>query len=247
MSKEVLAVIPARLSSSRFPRKVLYPYRGRPLLYYVWKAVGKARRIDRVLIATDSREIAEIATGFGADIFISKRNHLSGTDRVAEAAAKFSGSVVVNIQGDNLGLQPAVLDHVLADMAGDKSIRFATVAGKIKRDDDLFNPNVVKVAASADDHALWFSRYPIPFLQHPESGARAGQYRFLRHIGIYFFRPEALRAYAEWKPSPLEKAESLEQLRILEHGGRIRLYLRDVHTVSVDSPDDLGKLDTIKL
>jgi 3-deoxy-manno-octulosonate cytidylyltransferase (CMP-KDO synthetase) len=247
MSNEVLAVIPARLGSSRFPRKVLYPYRGQPLLYYVWKAALKARRVDRVLIATDSPEIAEIATDFGADVFISKRKHLSGTDRVAEAASKFTGSVVINIQGDNLGLQPAVLDHVLKSMAADKSIRFATVAGKITHDDDLFNPNVVKVAASDDSHALWFSRYPIPFLQHPEPGLRAAQYRFLRHVGIYFFRPEALRAYAQWRPSGLEKAESLEQLRILEHGGRIRLYLREVHMVSVDSPDDLGKLDTIKL
>jgi 3-deoxy-manno-octulosonate cytidylyltransferase (CMP-KDO synthetase) len=247
MTPPVLAVIPARLSSSRFPGKVLYPYRGRPLLYYVWNAVRKAKLVDQVLIATDSDEIAAVATNFGADIFRSKKKHSSGTDRVAEAASKYKTKIVINIQGDNLGLKPAVLDAVLKPMLGDKSIRCATIASPITGDDDLFNPNVVKVAASADGHAAWFSRYPVPFLQHPADGARSGQYRFLRHVGVYFFRPELLRAYAVWKPSGLEKAESLEQLRILEHGERMKLFVRDVRSVSVDSPHDIEKLNSLKL
>jgi 3-deoxy-manno-octulosonate cytidylyltransferase (CMP-KDO synthetase) len=203
--------------------------------------------VDRVVIATDSDEVARSAAGFGAEVFRSRKKHLSGTDRAAEAASEYKTKIVINIQGDNLGLKPAVLDQVLKAMVSHRSIEIATVASPIRTDEELFNPNVVKVAASSDGHAIWFSRYPLPFLQRPAPGTRSGQYRFLRHVGIYFFRPGAIRAYANWKSSPLEKAESLEQLRILEHGKRIRLFVRDVQSVSVDSPNDLGKLNSLKL
>jgi 3-deoxy-manno-octulosonate cytidylyltransferase (CMP-KDO synthetase) len=247
MTEQVLAVIPARLGSSRFPGKVLYPYRGHPLLYYVWRAATSARSVDRVLIATDSDQIAESASAFGAEVFRSKKKHLSGSDRVAEAAKRSSSSIIVNIQADNLGLSGKTLSKVIRAMKLERGIRFATLASPIVNDAELFNPNAVKLVTAADRYALWFSRYPIPFLQHSRPGARSGQHPFLKHVGVYFFRAAALKSFAAWKPTSAERAESLEQLRILEHGGRMKVYVEKFRSISVDRPQDIKQLDRVKL
>jgi 3-deoxy-manno-octulosonate cytidylyltransferase (CMP-KDO synthetase) len=247
MNDTVLAVIPARLNSSRFPGKAIYPYKGRPLLYYVWKQVSRARLVDRVLIATDSEEIAEAAHQFGAEVIRSRRKHPCGSDRAAEAASHTRCSLVINVQGDSLGLRGSALDRVIRAMKTDRRIQFATLATPIRTDDELFNPNAVKVVTGADRYALWFSRYPIPFIQRPTSMARSRQYPFLKHVGVYFYRASALRNFAGWKQSAAEKAESLEQLRILEHGGRMKVFSGEFGSVSVDSRQDLSKLDTLKL
>jgi 3-deoxy-manno-octulosonate cytidylyltransferase (CMP-KDO synthetase) len=247
MSGTVLAVIPARLNSSRFPRKLLYPYRGRPLLYYVWKNVSRAALIDRTVIATDSDEIAKAASEFGAEVIRSKKKHRCGSDRAAEAATKTSAGIVINVQGDSLGLPGSALDKVIRVMKKDPKLAFATLATPIRSDEELFNPNSVKVAVSAEKYALWFSRYPIPFVQHASEGSRFDQYPFLKHIGVYFYRAAALQSYAKWRPVGSEIAESLEQLRVLEHGGRMRVFIGKVPIVSVDSPSDIEILDTLKI
>ena len=240
--KRVVAVIPARLDSRRFFRKVLYPYRGKPVLYHIWQQVRKAKLIDRTLVATDSVEVAGALEPYGVEVRLTSRRARTGSDRVAEAVTGMPADLVINVQGDTFGLSPAALDRVITAMRGDRSITFATLARSIRDDDELFDPGVVKVVTATDGRPLWFSRFPLPFLQNADSRARSTQFKFLAHIGVYFFRRQALAAFAGWKRTPCEKAESLEQLRILENGGIMRVFRTSARTISIDSPDDLKKI-----
>ena len=239
-----LAVIPARLGSTRFPRKVLYPWRGKPLLWHVWDRVRRAKTITQLVIATDSDEIEKAAIGFGAEVVRTSTKCVTGSDRAAEALAKLGGDIVVNIQGDNLYLSPSAIDQVVNAMRRDKTIRFATLARPVIADDELFDPGRVKVVTAPNHDALWFSRYPIPYVQLLKSGARVKQFPFMIHLGIYFYRASALRQYAKWERTPCEKAESLEQLRVLEHGEKMRVFTTKMKSVTVDSSADLRRLST---
>lgn len=247
MKRDVLAVIPARLGSQRFSGKVLYPFNGKPLLFYVWKEMSKSKLVERLVIATDSKEVADAARGFGAEVFLSKRKHETGSDRVAEVARRLGGEIIINIQADNLGLSGKVLDKGIVILKHDRKLEYLTLATPISSDDELFNPNAVKVIESKDRRALWFSRSPLPFVQHPAAGPRAAQYPFLKHVGVYFFRRKGLEAFARWRRSPLEEAESLEQLRILERGHRMGLIVTKTNSVSVDSPEDVKKLEALAI
>jgi len=242
MAVRVIAVIPARLGSRRFPGKVLYPFRGKPLLYYVWREVRRSKRIDRLVVATDSAEIARAAEQFGAEVFRSTRRHATGSDRAAEVASRIDGDFILNIQGDNFGLTGRLLDRTISSFTADHRFQCGTMATRIKSDDELFIPNAVKVVVSKSGEALWFSRFPVPFNQHPTPGARVTQYPFRKHIGVYLFRRTALQRFARLPRSPLEKTESLEQLRLLEDGVRMRVYDVSLRTVSVDSRGDIDKL-----
>ncbi|MEW5797136.1 MAG: 3-deoxy-manno-octulosonate cytidylyltransferase [Candidatus Zixiibacteriota bacterium] len=237
----VVAVIPARLGSSRFARKVLHEYRGRPLLFYVWRQVAKAQLIDRLCIATDSREIARAASWFGAEVVMTSRKPRTGSDRVAEAVTGGRESIIINVQADCFGLQPARLDRVVKAMQQDRTIEYATLVRPIRDDRELSNPNVVKVVVDSGGRALWFSRFPLPYLQKPDLRPRAAQFGYLAHIGVYFFRRSALAKFAGWRQSRCEKAESLEQLRIIENGGTIRVFKTMARTFSIDTPRDLLK------
>jgi len=245
MTRRVVAILPARLGSTRFAGKLLHPHLGKPLLYHVWNQVRSSRLIDRVAVATDSHLIAEAAESFGADVIMTSTSHHTGTDRVAEAAQKTGGQIVLNVQSDNYGLKPAVLDRVIKRMLSDRGLHYATLARPICDDSELFDPNLVKVVTDDRGVALWFSRYPLPFIQKPALDPRWRQYRFLGHIGVYFFRRTALEAFAAWPRSPLEKAESLEQLRVLANGGRMQVFRTAVRSVSVDSPQDLEKISKV--
>lgn len=238
----VAAVIPARLGSTRFAGKVLYPFKGRPLLYHVWRQVKKAQEVTQVWIATDSGEIAQAAESFGAEVIFTSRRPRTGTDRVAEAIANHSAEIVINVQADCLGLRPTLLDRVVCQMRRNHSVQYATLARPIGNDRELFDPGVVKVVVDQESRALWFSRFPIPFLQRLSPGPRSAQFGYLAHIGVYFFRRAALEAFAGWKQTRLEKAESLEQLRILEHGGSILVFKTTARTISIDKPEDLKKI-----
>jgi 3-deoxy-manno-octulosonate cytidylyltransferase (CMP-KDO synthetase) len=242
MAVRVLGVIPARLGSTRFPGKVIHPYRGRPLLYYLWRQLLESRCIDRLIVATDSPQIRDVATAFGAEVVLTSKGHRTGSDRVAEVAAGLGGNVVVNIQGDCFGLKAPVLDRVITAMLADQSIGVATLARPIRGDDELFDPGVVKLVTDAKNDALWFSRFPLPYLQKATDADRWRQFKFKAHIGVYFFRSRRLRAFAGWKQGQCEKAESLEQLRILENGGSIRVFNTTARVVSVDTPADLDKI-----
>ena len=242
MSRPVLAVIPARMDSSRFVGKVLAVYRNRPLLYHVWRRVCRCRTVDRVLIATDSAKIDSAATGFGAEVVRTSKRPRTGSDRVAEAIRGRSASIVINIQADCFGLSPTALDRVVAAMTEDPTIKYATLARRIGSDQELFDPGVVKVIADREGRALWFSRFPLPYLQQAAVRPRSRQFRFKGHIGVYFFRRHALEDFAGWKRTPLEKAESLEQLRILENGGIMRVFNTSARTFSIDTPKDMEKI-----
>ncbi|HUV31785.1 MAG TPA: 3-deoxy-manno-octulosonate cytidylyltransferase [Acidobacteriota bacterium] len=241
----VLAVIPARLRSTRFSGKVLYPFRGKPLLYWVWREVRRCSRIDRLVVATDDREVHQAAEAFGAEVMRTSARHRTGTDRVAEVAEVLGGKLIINVQADNLGLKHAVLNRVIDRMNEHPAIPVATLARRIETDDELFNPGLVKVIISETGEALWFSRYPLPYLQGADGRRRAGQFGFYAHIGVYFFRRAALRAFARSRRTALERAESLEQLRILERGGRIRVFKTAMRSVSVDRPEDVKKLTVL--
>lgn len=239
----VIAVIPARNRSRRFPGKLLHLWRGRPLLQYVWEAANKARRVDQTYIATDDRRIAETAKRFGAQVIMTSGNLRTGSDRVARAVKNIRASVIVNVQGDTFGLHPGDLDTWITAFLRDRSYQYATVACRIRTDDELFNPHCVKVVLSPDRTALWFSRLPVPYVQHPKAGRRATQAEYWGHLGVYLFRPAGLRQFATWRQTTCEKAESLEQLRILEHGGRMKVYATTRHTQAIDTPADLARLN----
>jgi 3-deoxy-manno-octulosonate cytidylyltransferase (CMP-KDO synthetase) len=245
MAQRVLAVIPARLGSTRFSNKVIYPLNGKPLLFYVHQEMSRVAAIDKLVIATDSNEIARAAEGFGAEVVMTARKHRTGSDRVAEVAAKLGGDIILNIQADSLGLTSSTMARLVNAMKKDGKVKYATLARPIESDNELFDPNKVKVTIRPNGDALWFSRFPIPYLQNCSEKNRYRQFPFLMHIGVYAFRREALRQFASWRRSPLEKAESLEQLRILENGLTIRVVKTKIKTVSVDSPDDLNKIKHI--
>ena len=245
MKPEVLGVIPARLGSTRFPGKALFEYKGRPLLYYVWREMSRSKTINRLVIATDSRDIQEAARAFGAEVVLTSRKHRTGSDRAAEVAVRLGGQIVVNVQGDCLGLSAGPVDRAVETLRAAKGVACATLARGIEDDNELSDPNVVKVITDGKQRALWFSRYPLPYLQSPARGAHAKQFPFLAHIGVYVFRRQALMEFAGWRRSPLEKAESLEQLRLMEHGERIIVLKTRSGTVSVDSPADIRKLSRI--
>jgi 3-deoxy-manno-octulosonate cytidylyltransferase (CMP-KDO synthetase) len=239
MAQKVVAIIPARLGSTRFSGKVLYQHEGKPLLFYVHRNISRSKLIDRLAIATDSAEIRRAAEQFGAEVVKTSKRHRTGSDRAAEAARKLGGDIIINVQADTFGLSGTVLDSVIARMNADRSIKFATLVRRIDRDDELFDPDKVKVVLDREDNALWFSRFPIPYLQKADNGTRAAQHPFWLHIGVYFFRSSALQTYTSWRRGTAEKAESLEQLRILENGGKIRVFKTKIKSFSVDSPKDL--------
>lgn len=237
----VVAVIPARMGSTRFPGKALHPFGGHPLLYYVWRQVSKAVSVDQVLVATDSPLIQSAAEEFGAEVVMTSRKHRTGTDRVAEAVEGITADVVINIQGDTFGLNPSLLDRVIGSMKTDRSISFATLARPISDPRERDNPNTVKLVVSAEKNALWFSRHPIPYVQQSK-GKKGARLTHLAHVGVYFFRRKALKEFAGWPRTTSEKAESLEQLRILEHHRKVRVFVTRANTISIDTSSDLKKI-----
>ena len=246
MSTQVIAVIPARLGSRRFKRKVLHPYQDKPLLFYVWDSIRKSRRIDRLLIATDSKEIMAAVSDFGAEAVMTSARLKTGTDRMAEVARRVKGDIYVNVQADNIGLKASVLDRMIDKFKAQKSVGFGTMARRIGSDDELFDPDKVKVIFNRRGEALWFSRFPLPYLQGAVKRNRARQFVFWEHIGIYFMRRPALLQFTRWGRSDLEKAESLEQLRVLENGAKMAVYPTTMKTVSIDSPMDLERLPSLR-
>jgi 3-deoxy-manno-octulosonate cytidylyltransferase (CMP-KDO synthetase) len=234
---QIVAVIPARFASTRFPGKPLADIDGRPMIEHVYRRAAASRAVSRVIVATDDLRIATTVTGFGGHVRLTRPDQPTGTDRLAEVAAALDCDVVVNVQGDEPLLDPRAITEVVAPFA-DPSISMTTLYRRIDTPAELSDPNVVKVVVDRAGFALYFSRAPIPHQRDP----RGGWPPLYRHIGLYAYRRSALMVLASLEPTPLERAESLEQLRALEHGIRIKTVETAYDSIGVDTPQDLEQV-----
>lgn len=238
----VIGVIPSRWGSTRFPGKSLYPICGKPLVQWVVEAVQRAKTLDEVLVATDDKRIADAVSGF-AKVVMTRPDHPSGTDRVAEAACPADDDIVINIQGDEPLIDPGLVDALATRMENDPGWAMATAACPIRTMRDLEARTVVKVVLAQDGGALYFSRLPIPCRRDGEPDLASGLY--LRHLGIYAYRGAFLKRLVREPPCTLEKTESLEQLRALYLGGRIAVIRTEDQGVGVDTPADVAAVEQI--
>jgi 3-deoxy-manno-octulosonate cytidylyltransferase (CMP-KDO synthetase) len=238
MSK-ITAIIPARWASTRFPGKPLVELQGKPLVQHVWERAGRAQLVDRVIVATDDMRIAEAAFNFGAEVALTSPNHPTGTDRLAEVAAKLkTARIILNVQGDEPDIAPATIDRLAHALREDPRLGMVTAANPVADPADIHNPNVVKVVTDRTGRALYFSRSVIP---HDRDGR--GGVKYLRHQGIYGYRRKVLLDFVRWKPTSLEQAEKLEQLRALENGVSIGVIMVRRASVGVDAPEDLARAE----
>jgi 3-deoxy-manno-octulosonate cytidylyltransferase (CMP-KDO synthetase) len=228
----MIGVLPARWGSTRFPGKPLHLIAGKPLIQHVWERCQQCSRLDEVLVATDDERIFNTVLGFGAKAVMTSPDHPTGTDRIAEAARAVPYAThLINIQGDEPLIDPALIDQLAAALTADPQLDMATAANPIDPHDPAVNdPNVVKVVISLHGRALYFSRSPLPFFRNPVPGLAV-----LRHKGIYGYSRRFLEQFVAWPPSPLEQAESLEQLRALENGAAIQVLITSDASPGVDT------------
>lgn len=233
---EIIAVIPARYGSVRLPGKAMADIGGKPMVRHVAERSIRSSLVSRVIVATDHESIAEAARDCGAEAMMTPADLPSGTDRIAFVARSLSGNpVLVNVQGDEPFISPAMIDDAVGLFLKGPADSAATIAARVDHPADMANPDVVKVAIALSGDALYFSRSPIPC---DRDGAGTTWYR---HIGLYVYTKEFLNMFSSWEPTPLERAEKLEQLRILEHGHRIRVAVGAYETLAVDTAEDLEK------
>lgn len=238
MSKAV-GIIPARWGSTRFPGKPLHLIAGQPLLQHVWEKARRARTLDKVIIATDDGQIAEAAFSWGAEVALTNRRHASGTDRIAEVAAKLRGiSYILNIQGDEPLVEPSLLNQLVRRLQADPKIEMITAVHPFGDVADAQSPHQVKAVLDRQNRALYFSRQAIPY---PRESSQP--IRYFRHQGIYGYRRELLLRFVSWRPTPLEKAEALEQLRALENGVQIHVVVSKSGSPGVDTPADAAAIE----
>jgi len=234
----VVGIIPARYASIRFPGKALANLLGKPMVQHVYERASKARTLERLVVATDDDRIFQAVAAFGGHAVMTSVDHPTGTDRLAEAAADMDAEIVVNIQGDEPLIEPAVIDAAVRPLVADPSIPMGTLMVRITDPADLHDPNVVKVVVDQQGFALYFSRALIPYARERDSSKVVYYY----HPGLYVYRKEFLLTYASLPPTPLEQTEKLEQLRALEHGYRIKVVETHHRPVGVDTPQDLERV-----
>jgi len=230
---KILGVIPARYASSRFPGKALVSIGGKTMLQHVWERASQARYLTGVVIATDDERIRDAALAFRARVVMTRSDHASGTDRVAEAASASDAAIFVNIQGDEPMIDPDAIDAAVLGLLNDDDVPMSTLKKRIENPRDVTDPNVVKVVTGRSGNAIYFSRSPIPYVRDPEEAVI--QYK---HIGLYVYRRDFLLAYPDLPIGPLEQAERLEQLRALENGFTIRVTETEYESLGVDTPAD---------
>ena len=238
-----MGAIPARYGSTRLPGKPLLPIAGRPMIEHVYTQVMRAKGLARVVVLTDDERIARVVEGFGGEWEMTPAECASGTDRIAWAARNWNAAAVINIQGDEPLIDPDEVAKIAAHLAahpGDPVVTLATPATL----EEMANPNAVKVVLGRDGAALYFSRSPIPYPRHSGADA-AGSALPLKHLGIYGYQREALLRLAALAPTPLERSESLEQLRALEHGIPIRVLIAARGAVGVDTAEDLERVEKL--
>ncbi len=234
---KVAALIPARLQSERFPRKLLQDLGGKPVIVRTWEAAKNSGLFDIVAVVTDSPEIENTLITAGAQVFVSRKQHPSGTDRIAEFARNIHADVIINIQGDEPFIKPAPLNQIINTFRNDyrKQIDIISLMTPIKDPHEFNKPDNVKVVTDLHGFALYFSRAPIPFPRNKNS------INAYKHIGIYAFRKTVLEKIARLQPTPLEETEKLENLRFLQHGFKIKMLITNEENVGIDTPQDLEK------
>ncbi|MBN1688207.1 MAG: 3-deoxy-manno-octulosonate cytidylyltransferase [Candidatus Omnitrophica bacterium] len=232
---KVVAVIPARLGSTRMNEKVLRLIQGRPMIQHVWERAKQTKGLDDVIVACDDERVQACVEDFGGKAVLTSQDHPNGSSRVAEVAAKTEADVLINIQGDEPLIDPRGVGQLQEIFRQDKSVQVATLAVKKRNLEDCQNPNIVKVVCNEKGDALYFSRAPIPYDRSLGQGSEI----FLKHLGIYGYRKSFLLDFVGWQPGFLEDIEKLEQLRILERGISIRVLETTYDSWSVDTEEDL--------
>jgi len=243
----IIAVIPARYGSTRFPGKSLALIRDKPMVQWVYERTKRSTLLDRVIVATDDRRILDAVTAFGGEAVMTSPEHATGTDRIAEVVRSLDCDIIVNVQGDEPLIDPRMIDGAVRPLVEDPSIPMGTLAKRITDPAEAVDPNVVKVVVDRNGYALYFSRAPIPWDRDHWAGRTelaglplAGP--CYKHIGLYVYRRDFLLAYAAMPQTALEATEKLEQLRALEHGHKIKVEITDHESFGVDIPGDLSKI-----
>lgn len=240
----VTAIIPARFGSTRFPGKPLADILGKPMIQWVVERTARAKSVGRTLVATDDERIAAAVRAFGGEAVMTRADHATGTDRLAEVAAGLETDLVVNVQGDEPLIDPRMIDQAVSPLQKNRGIAMGTLKCPLASAEEFRNPNVVKVVTDRQGFALYFSRAPIPFPRDfadtfDEHLKQLGAYK---HVGLYVYRRDFLLTYPKLSPTPLEQLEKLEQLRALEHGFRIRVVETSLTSQGIDTPEDLEQL-----
>ena len=238
----VVGIIPARFGSSRLPGKPLATIAGKPMIQRVYEQCRRAAVLSDVVVATDDRRIADVVAGFGGKAVLTRVDHVSGTDRIAEALGTIEAEIVVNVKGDQPFINPIMIDAAVGPLLDDPALDLTTLMCRLPDTEDLHNPSVVKVVTDLAGNALYFSRSLIPY---PREAVPHGVFE---HVGTYVYRRSALMRITQLPPTVLEQVESLEQLRWLEHGLRIRVVEsqvddREFSGFSVDTPEDLARAE----
>lgn len=242
--QNAIGIIPARLASSRFPRKILANIAGKSLLQRTYEKASQSSSLDKVVIATDDQSVIDHANSFGAQAFMTSTNHKSGTDRIAEVVENHfqDAKIIVNIQGDEPLLNPNVIDTLVELLNSKPETVCTTAAVQFADNQDINDPSAVKCVFDNSGKALYFSRTPIPSAQHSTN-----DHPYYLHMGIYCFRKPFLLTYANLKRTPLQQIEDLEQLKIIEHGYPIHVAIVKEMSIGVDTPEDLKKVEEICL
>jgi 3-deoxy-manno-octulosonate cytidylyltransferase (CMP-KDO synthetase) len=239
---KVVVVIPARYGSTRLPGKPLVSLAGQPMIRRVYERAKSAQNVDRVIVATDDERIVKAVETFGGEARMTRPDHRTGTERVAEVAAHVEGEIFVNVQGDEPLLDPVAVETAVRALLEEPQAPISTVATPIRTPGNIMDPNAVKVVLDFDDNALYFSRAPIPWVRDTASKI---QVRHLKHLGLYVFQRDALLEYPTLPQGELEKIEQLEQLRWLENGWKIRVAEVQHDAVSVDVPEDVARVEKL--
>ena len=239
---KIVVVIPARYGSSRLPGKPLIPLAGKPMVQWVWEQARRAQTVHRVLIATDDQRILDRVQSFGGEARMTRTDHRTGTERIAEVAAHEPGDVFVNVQGDEPLIEPAAIDILVGAILEEPAAQVATVATPIRHPGDIMDPNVVKAVLDFDGNSLYFSRAPIPWVRDSQHRVHV---KYWKHLGLYAFQRDALLEYATLPQGELEKVEQLEQLRWLENGWKIRVAEVAQDAISVDVPEDVARVEKL--
>ncbi len=243
----VTVIIPARYASTRFPGKPLAELCGKPMVQWVYERSSLCEAVDRVVVATDDQRIANAVVAFGGDVTMTRADHATGTDRLAEVAEGLDDELIVNVQGDEPLIDPAMIQAAVAPLLNDQSIPMGTLRTPLTSLDEFRNPNVVKVVTDRAGFALYFSRAPIPYPRDfaAQLEQRWSELATAKHVGLYVYRRSFLLDYPHLPKTPLEEQECLEQLRALEHGYRIHVATTDLVGQGVDTPADLERVRAI--